>query len=90
MPAHPYHSGSGDHVNSNQLADVVRQFVNLLRGKETFLMSGKIEFNRYVELDRPFKVVATQDNVSSDQVTVAVIQAERQCAEFEMKVTSAT
>ncbi len=86
MPVHPYHSGSGDHVNSNQLADVVRQFVNLLRGEETLLMNGGIEFSRYVELDRPFEVVATKGDKSSDHLAITVEQADRQCAAFDMNV----
>lgn len=86
MPAHPYHSGSGDHVNSNQLADVVGQFVNLLRGELSVLTSGKIEFNRYVELDRPFDVALNAGYRMDDEITVTVGQAGRQCAVFEMKV----
>lgn len=86
MPTHPYHSGSGDHVNSNQLADVVRQFVNLISGEKTLLMGGEIEFNRYVELDRPFDVVATEDDKLTDRMIVTVEQARRQCAAFDMTV----
>lgn len=89
MPAHPYHSGSGDHVNSNQLADAVRQFVNLLRGQETFLLSGEIEFSRYVELDRPFNIAAMQGNESTRQLSIVVAQADRQCATFDINVENA-
>lgn len=89
IPAHPYHSGSGDHVNSNQLADVVRQFVNIMRAEETLFMSGTIEFNRYVELDRPFEVKATEGNENTEQLSIIVAQADRQCAQFDMKVESA-
>lgn len=89
MPAHPYHSGSGDHVNSNQLADVVRQFVNVMRDEETLLVSGEIEFNRYVELDRPFEVKATKGGENTERLIIVVAQADRQCAQFDMKVESA-
>ena len=89
MPVHPYHSGSGDHVNSNQLADVVRQFVNLWRGKPMVLSSGTIEFNRYVELDRPFDVKLISGDSAVDDVQILVEQADRQCAVFDMKIYSA-
>ncbi len=86
MPVHPYHSGSGDHVNSNQLADVVRQFVNLWRGETMILSSGTIAFNRYVELDRPFDVKLISEDQAAGEIKIVVEQAERQCATFEMNV----
>lgn len=89
MPAHPYHSGSGDHVNSNQLADVVRQFVNLWRGKIMILASGSIAFHRYVELDRPFSVRLVSGDEHSEDIGIAIDQADRQCAFFEMKIYNA-
>ncbi|MEP2990366.1 MAG: hypothetical protein ABJN65_00690 [Parasphingorhabdus sp.] len=88
MPQHPYHSGSGDHVNSNQLADVVRQFVNLWRGEIMILSSGTIEFNRYVELDRPFNVRLISRDENAEDVEIVVEQSGRQCALFEMKIYS--
>ena len=89
MPEHPYHSGSGDHVNSNQLADVVRQFVNLWRGKIMILSSGTIAFNRYVELDRPFDIRLASGGETSEEIDIAIDQADRQCAFFEMKIYNA-
>jgi len=89
MPAHPYHSGSGDHVNSNQLADVVRQFVNLWRGTPMVLSSGTIEFNRYVELDRRFDVKLIAGDEAAEEIEIVVEQANRQCAAFDMKIYAA-
>ncbi len=86
LPRHPYHGGSGDHVNSNQLADIGHQFVHLLLGDAKFaVMGGEMKFNRYLELDRPFNVELAGDGVSENTVSMIVRQVERQCAEVTIR-----
>lgn len=80
-PAHPYHSGSGDHVNSNHLGDVARQFVSLLRGSEPIILSGgEMQFKRYVELGHPFQIKMADQDHPNYKISLAVIQSERLCA----------
>lgn len=81
IPNHPYHGGSGDHVNSNQLADVSRQFASLVLGHSSFIVTaGEMEFTRYVELGRPFRIALKEDGRSDHAVSMNVHQADRLCA----------
>ncbi|MGB5484743.1 hypothetical protein, partial [Parasphingorhabdus sp.] len=88
-PAHPYLSGSGDHVNSTHLGDVGRQFTSLLLGgKPPTITGGKMKFVRYVELGRPFDVILEHHDPSKNIVTMAIKQADRLCATIEMSYQS--
>lgn len=85
-PAHPFLSGSGDHVNSTHLADVARQFANLLRGGEKrSITGGKMTFKRYVELGRPFWIELTHEEPSRNVLSMTIQQADRLCATVELK-----
>ena len=85
-PAHPYLSGSGDHVNSTHLGDVGRQFASLLLGgKPPTITGGKMQFMRYVELGRPFDVKLEHHDPSKNTVSMAIHQADRLCATIEME-----
>lgn len=89
LPAHPYLSGSGDHVNSTHLADVARQFVNLLRGGEAqSFIGGEMNFSRYVELEYPFRIVLTADLRLEKAISMAIHQAEHSCATIMMRYES--
>ncbi|MGJ8669716.1 MAG: hypothetical protein ACSHXK_09530 [Oceanococcus sp.] len=61
-PQHPFHTGSGDHVNAAQLLDCALQTIHLHVGAgrawESPLQcqSGEAQFQRYVELDIPFEI----------------------------------
>lgn len=84
-PVHPYLSGSGDHVNSTHLADVARQFANLLLGGGSHLIAGgEMTFDRYVELDRPFEIELGNQNFSDQTLFMSVRQANRLCATIEI------
>ncbi|MEO9468672.1 hypothetical protein [Parasphingorhabdus sp.] len=84
-PAHPYLSGSGDHVNSTHLADVARQFANLLLGGGPHLITGgEMTFDRYVELGRPFEIALVNENASEKSFSMAVRQAGRLCSTIEI------
>lgn len=84
-PAHPYLSGSGDHVNSSHLADVARQFTNLLLGGGPHLITGgEMTFDRYVELGRPFEIELVNENASEKRFSMAVQQAGRLCSTIEI------
>ncbi|MEP2101953.1 MAG: hypothetical protein ABJP02_10635 [Parasphingorhabdus sp.] len=85
-PAHPFLSGSGDHVNSTHLADVARQFANLLlEGGPHLFIGGEMNFKRYVELGRPFQIELTHKDLSQNTLSMTVQQADRLCATVELR-----
>ncbi|MCI5044233.1 MAG: hypothetical protein MRY72_05995 [Aquisalinus sp.] len=86
MPAHPYHDGSGDHVNAGHLCDVAQQAAHTLRyraGKEAaFPVAGRVTFKRYVELDRPFEVRLKENLTKADMISISFWQGEHHCADL--------
>ncbi len=87
-PAHPYMSGSGDHVNATHLAEAAHQFVHLLEGGTLLrITGGEMRFNRYVELGRPFRIESTHH--AAGQASMTISQAGRQCSEITLKYTHA-
>ena len=78
-PVHPYHDGSGDHVNSSHLLDVAQQAAHLVRQTAGFPVAGEVQFTRYVELDRAIRVRISGEKVSPT-LKLAVFQGEHQCA----------
>lgn len=81
-PAHPYHGGSGDHVNSGNLCDAVQQTAHLVRGPG-YASRGTAVFSRYVELGRPFRIQLLSDSADKNLLRFAVEQAGEKCAEIE-------
>lgn len=85
-PTHSYLSGSGDHVNSTHLADVARQFANILLGGEPRVITGgEMNFTRYVELGRPFHIELVDKGPSQNALSMNVKQADRVCATVEIR-----
>ena len=85
MPNHIYHGGSGDHVNSNQLADVARQFAQALHGGTPIIItSGEMTFQRYVELERPFDIAVAENGLSDGKVAMNISQAGNFCSEVTL------
>ncbi len=88
-PVHPYHSGSGDHVNSTHLADVARQFAALLNpDKSIAIKGGQMKFLRFVELDYPFGVELKRQDSSSGSITMEISQAGHHCADITLRLGS--
>lgn len=86
MPGHPYHSGSGDHVNANHLADVGCQFACLVTEDASLrCLQGEVTFARYVELGRPFEITLTDHAHAENRLSIAVHQAGRLCASMRMQ-----
>ncbi len=83
LPAHPFHGGSGDHVNSSHLCDVVQQTAHLIRGPG-FASGGGARFLRYVELGRPFRARLVSDAGDRRRLSFAIEQAGAKCAEIEV------
>ena len=81
-PAHPYHGGSGDHVNSSHLCDVAQQAAHLVRGDGAFPSGGAARFQRYVELERPFRVRIWGGDKTAGRLDFAIEQAGRACADI--------
>ncbi|NNC73436.1 MAG: hypothetical protein HKN78_11260 [Sphingomonadaceae bacterium] len=85
-PAHPYLSGSGDHVNSTHLVEAGRQFACLVhRGRSITCTGGEMHFMRYVELGYPFQIALADDLSSQNAIAMAVHQADRACAKITLK-----
>ncbi|MEN0060794.1 MAG: hypothetical protein AAGA48_01525 [Myxococcota bacterium] len=60
FPGHPFHTGSGDHVNVAHLVDCVAQVAELHLGVPiTACTGGSGTFRRFVELDVPFVLQGT-------------------------------
>lgn len=62
FPQHPFHTGSGDHVNAAQLLDCALQAAHWFQGRGAdwptalVCLAGEARFQRYVELDVPFEI----------------------------------
>lgn len=81
VPHHPYHDGSGDHVNSTHLGDACRQFARLVLGDARLVCAGgEMRFIRYIELGRPFHITLVEDVRSENTISMVVRQMERECA----------
>lgn len=70
FPGHPFHTGTGDHVNAGHQFDCALQAAHLLladRWQHTGLIcrQGEATFNRFVELDAPF-VIHMRERPSRD------------------------
>ncbi|MEM8772528.1 MAG: hypothetical protein AAGD92_12840 [Pseudomonadota bacterium] len=76
-PAHPYHGGSGDHVNSGHLCDAVQQGARLL-GRSSYPSAGEATFTRYVELDRPFRLTCASQ--TAQKLVFEISQGPYKCA----------
>ncbi len=86
-PAHPFMSGSGDHVNSTHLAEAAHQFLHLLEEKRSLRVSGgEMRFTHYVELGRPFRIDLVRRSESS--ATMQVTQGEHDCTRITMDFES--
>lgn len=78
MPEHPYHSGSGDHVNASHLADTARQFLRFSRSMpDLVIVGGEMQFDRYVELNQPFHLTLSDVSLGT---RVLIAQGGNNCA----------
>lgn len=80
-PQHPFHTGSGDHVNAAQLLDCALQATHVFAGDgkpwtdPLICIGGQAHFQRYVELDVPFEI--TLDEPVGDSAQLRLSQAGR-------------
>lgn len=82
-PAHPYMSGSGDHVNATHLAEAAHQFLHLTQPERPLrITGGEMRFTSYVELGQPFQV--EQVDTGSGSVTATVRQGGRDCTQITL------
>ncbi|MEL6184953.1 MAG: hypothetical protein AAFU79_10040 [Myxococcota bacterium] len=83
-PTHPFHTGSGDHVNAAQLFDCALQLASFVFNHENMgarCVSGAARFSRFVELDVPFE---TQTRVRERTLETTVTQLGRDNCSIEM------
>lgn len=89
-PTHPYHDGSGDHVNASHLADAARQLMRLTWSKpDLVVLGGEMTFERYVELNQPFRLKITADAVEKtasveSSFEVSVEQGGERCSNITL------
>jgi len=82
-PTHPYHDGSGDHVNSSHLADAIQQTAYMIRhkaGKSSICTAGSIVFKRYIELGRIFRIAVDPARSSDETIAFVLSQGANTCA----------
>ena len=83
-PAHPYMSGSGDHVNATHLAEAGHQFLHLLQGgNRTRVTGGEMRFSSYVELGCSFEILLLEKNAES--MIMNVKQSGRDCTQITLR-----
>lgn len=81
-PAHPYHGGSGDHVNAGHLADAGFQFAHLVTGAPIRCTGGEIKFRHYVEFGKPFSI--SQTALSENEISMELHQSETKCTDIAL------
>lgn len=91
-PAHPFHTGSGDHVNAGHLFDCALQTAHLVLNADVPLrcIGGKAEFKRFIELDLPFTIGLRrrgQTGASVSQLEFLLSQTARENAIITLEVT---
>jgi hypothetical protein len=86
-PDHPFHTGSGDHVNAGHLFDCVLQAAHLFLGGQHAVplacTGGEAQFLRFVELDVPFTIALRRRDPGADahvRLEVSVAQVGRENA----------
>lgn len=91
-PAHPFHTGSGDHVNAGHLFDCALQAAHLFLGAGTVLTctGGAAEFKRFVELDVPFviRLADRKDDQNGERLSMQMEQLGRVNAVVTLQLRS--
>jgi hypothetical protein len=90
-PAHPFHTGTGDHVNAAHLFDCALQAAHLMTEPAGRLVctGGEAEFLRFVELDVPFEIrLSTQDRSEAGHTLLgfAIDQLGRENARIALEI----
>ncbi|MEM8785525.1 MAG: hypothetical protein AAGF19_06695 [Pseudomonadota bacterium] len=87
IPNHPYHGGSGDHVNAHQLADSAMQFAHLVKRQGRLrCIGGEMAFKHFVELDRPFTLEQSETDGASGALSLTVTQEATLCTAITLLV----
>jgi len=90
-PAHPFHTGTGDHVNAAHLLDCALQAAHLMAEPAGRLVcvGGDAEFLRFVELDVPFEIrLCSRDRSQAGHTRLgfAIDQAGRENARIALEL----
>lgn len=88
-PRHPFHTGSGDHVNAGHLFDCALQAAHLVLDSASprSCEGGSAKFFRYVELGVPFELLVVERE--AERVGFAVRQLGREAARITLTLGSA-
>ena len=90
QPQHPFHSGSGDHVNVGHYFDSVMQVAHLVIQPTAALkcIGGESTFMRFTELDVPFEIDLLEQSSenNSEKLSFLLRQAGQDTARIAMWV----
>jgi hypothetical protein len=80
-PHHPFHTGSGDHVNAGHLLDCAMQCAHLALepSKPLYCSGGEAEFLRFIELGVPFEISLTSEprSAGGTRIRTSMRQGDR-------------
>lgn len=92
VPQHPWHTGTGDHVNASQLLDVAYQSAHLVAhaqgwwspGQAMRCNAGEARFRKYIELSAPFEITLTgyKPLLQGRSLHLGMQQNGKSCAEI--------
>jgi hypothetical protein len=94
-PRHPFHTGSGDHVNAGHLVDCVLQAAHLVHtrgGVGLVCTGGEAQFSRFVELNVPFTIAIRRLERTEDaglRMETVLAQAGRENARIMLDLRDA-
>ena len=83
-PRHPFHTGSGDHVNAGHLFDCALQAAHLALESSSprSCSGGEASFARYLELELPFEISVL--GRTPTKVAMAMHQLGKPCAQIDL------
>ena len=84
FPAHPYHTGAGDHVNAMQLFEAAYQAAHLATDSPSLrrCVGGSARFSRFVEVGVPFDVRVV--GVEGSRVKTRIVQLGEPCCSVHL------
>ncbi len=95
-PAHPWHSGTGDHVNASHQLDATWQAAHLIGGAQGWLSAdsklvctdGEASFKKYIELGTPFelRLKGWRPQVEGQRLSFTLSQGGNPCSVIKLSL----
>ncbi len=100
VPTHPWHGGTGDHVNATHQLDAAWQAAHLIGRAQGWLASGttlicsagEARFKNYVELSSPFEIrlKSWRPMDNGQRLSFTLSQGAKPCAEIKLQLLVVT